>query len=78
MADGSNQIVPWYCHICAGEFGIPDDGGIGSICLEPTCRSCLRPTFGKDPSTGKRRLSFVCTSCRKTRAAQEVNQQPST
>ena len=65
MADGSKQIVPWYCHVCEGEFDIPDDGGICAICLEPTCRSCLWRTYGKDPSTGKRRLSFVCSSCRK-------------
>jgi hypothetical protein len=69
MADGSEQIVPWFCHICGGDFDVPDGGGICSICLEPTCRSCLRPTFGKDPSTGKRRLRLVCSSCRKSTGA---------
>jgi hypothetical protein len=69
MTEQLNNIVPWYCHICGGEFDIPDDGGICSICLEPTCRSCLWRTYGKDPTTGKRRLRFVCTSCRKTAAS---------
>ena len=66
MADGSEQIVPWYCHVCGDEFDIPDDGGICVVCLEPTCHSCLRRTFDKDLSTGKRQLSFVCTSCRES------------
>ncbi len=65
MADGSQQIVPWYCHVCEGEFDIPDEGGICSICLEPTCRSCLWRTYDKDPGSGKWQLRFVCSSCRK-------------
>ncbi len=65
MADGSEQIVPWYCHVCGGEFDIPYDGGICCICLEPTCRSCLSRTYSKDTDSGKRHLGFVCTSCRK-------------
>ncbi len=78
MADGSEQIVPWYCHVCGGEFDIPHDGGICAICLEPTCRSCLWRTYDKDPSTGKRCLSFVCASCRKdaNAASQPVEGQP--
>ena len=76
MAEGSKQIVPWSCHICGRVFNIPYHGGVYSICLEPTCRGHLRRTYDKDPSTDKRRLSFVCTSCRKTRTDQEVDQRP--
>jgi hypothetical protein len=69
MGNGSQQIVPWYCHVCGGEFDIPHDGGICAVCLEPTCRSCLWRTFDKDPTTGKRQLRFVCSSCRKSAGA---------
>ena len=69
MTDGAQQIVPWYCHICGWVFDVPDHGGICAICLESTCRSCLRRTRDRDPSTGKRQLRFVCSSCRKSTGA---------
>ena len=69
MTNGSKQIVPWSCHICGRVFDVPSHGGVCSICLEPTCRGHLWRIHDKDPSTGKRRLSFVCTSCRKSTCA---------
>lgn len=66
MTDGLKRIVPWSCHICGRVFDIPYHGGVCAVCLEPTCRSHLSRVHDRDPSTGKRRLGFVCSSCRKS------------
>ncbi len=72
MTDDVTQTIPcrWLCHVCHNDFQPPTEGGICAICLQCTCRSHLRWIFGKDPGTDKRRLRFVYTSCRKTRADQ--------
>jgi hypothetical protein len=80
MTDGATQTIPcrWVCQVCHKSFQPPTEGGICSICLQCTCRSHLRWTYAKDPSTGKRRLSFICTSCRQAKTTREGNQQPLT
>jgi hypothetical protein len=38
--NSSNEIVPWVCHICGGEFDTPH-GGICGRCHGATCFSHL-------------------------------------
>ena len=69
MANDSQQTVPWSCHICGRVFDISYRRGVCAVCLEPTSRGHLWRTHDRDPGTGKRRLSSVCTSCRKSTSA---------
>lgn len=68
MAECSKPKVPRSRHVRKGVYDVSNSGGICAICLEPTCLDCLRPTYDRDPTSGKRRLSFVCSSCRKSAA----------
>jgi hypothetical protein len=52
-----NDIIPWKCHICNGEFDTPD-GGICSRCNRATCRDHLYQLGAR-----KMDATWVCQEC---------------